>query len=79
MDLPLLKISHKVFSLTNGSPKIAHPENSGCIQAEDLKSHALVALLHEKQQLLNLFGDRIKSELHLVSVFSQIFSSYMLE
>lgn len=33
MDLPLLKISQKVFSLTSGSPKVAHPKNLESIQA----------------------------------------------
>lgn len=78
MDLILLKISHNVFSLTNGSPKVAHPRNSASIQAEDSKSHALVVLLHEKKLCPNVFGDRNKSKLHLISVCSQISSSSML-
>lgn len=75
MDLALLKISHKVFGLTRGSPEELHPKNSESIQAENLNSHALVALLHKKQQHLNLFGKRTKSPSHL-SFVTDLFLQY---
>lgn len=54
---------------------MAHPKNSEFIQAEDLKSHVPVPLLCEQKRHPNLFDARIKSELNLISVFSQISSS----
>lgn len=65
------------FQFNQCKPK-TDPKNSGCIQAEDLKSHALVAPLHENKWHPNLFGDRIKSELHFISIFSRISSSSTL-
>jgi len=37
MDLPLLKIYHKVFSVTSESPKETRPKNSGSSQANGLE------------------------------------------